>query len=146
MKVHRSVSALIALAVLIPTMLLGVMVWREFGHVLHNAETAASHSAALLTQHVEKVMESNDLILDRVLERISGKDWAAVDDEERGIHEFLQAIAHASPQVSNILLFDAAGTPRAQALRYPAPRNVNVSDRDYFVDIKQLIAAPSSAS
>jgi two-component system, NtrC family, sensor kinase len=134
MLVQRIYWSLLAGAVLIPALVFSLAAWNDFQDAMERAEINAERVAITLEEHTAKVMESNELILNRVLERIEGLDWQAVRSRQNELHTFLRQIADESKQVSNILLIDPDGNPVVQALVYPAPKGVSVIDREYFIE------------
>lgn len=96
--------------------------------MLLRAERDAERAVATLEEHATKVFETQELILDRIAERVRGLDWDKIP--ERSIHEYLRQMR--LPQVSDILLVDPHGRIRASATSQPAPADISVADRDYF--------------
>jgi two-component system NtrC family sensor kinase len=129
----RTVIMLFTAAVLVPALLFGLAAWNDYRQALQRAERDVQRTVATLAEHATKVFETQDMIFDRIAERIAGQDWDEISASEPELHPYLKRMNDDLPQVSNILLIDERGRPRVNAIGAPAPQN-DLSDRAYFTE------------
>ena len=125
-----SVLSLFGTAVLIPVILFCLAAWNDHRQMLLRAERDAERAVVTLEEHATKVFETQELILDRIAERVRDLDWDEISASERSVHEYLRQMR--LPQVSDILLVDPQGRIRASAT-IPCLSEIRVADRDDFV-------------
>ncbi len=83
-------------------------------------------------EHASKVYETNEMLLRRVFDLIGDDDDARIVARERLLHERLRAMVADLPQVQSIWVQDATGRPLLTNRFHPAPRGLDVSDREFF--------------
>lgn len=104
--------------------------WHDYRAAMDSARQSSSSFALALEEHAQRSFESAFLALERVADRLEGRDpagWAS----SRENWEFAKGLAAGLPQIDSILLIDAGGEVRMVTSDFPAPK-VNVLDRDYF--------------
>jgi signal transduction histidine kinase len=130
---HRVIVFLLTLLVasaVLPIVILTALSWRGYVDARADAEARARRILEVIDQHTLSVIETEDMVLDRVVAAASGMEPGDVRSSEAMsalLHKVNEAMAH----MSSILVVDAKGDVVAssgQGLDSP-----NASDRDYFV-------------
>ncbi len=127
-----------AASTLVPLALLGGVLTADW----HSLESAVRQDvirqAQIVREHAAKVFDTSELTLDRIQDRFEGRPWPELITKEGEIHQFLASLADPLPQVSNIFLIDPDGVPQISAATFPANKNYNVLDRDYFIEQRAM--------
>ena len=119
-------------SLLIPMLLFVAASWLNYREAFSNAERDLVRISEVAREHAAKVFDGQSHVIDRVTGSVRGMDAAAVTHSEQSLHEaFAEFIANL-PQVEGVLLADRTGHPLVIARIYPAPRDVNLKDRDFF--------------
>ena len=88
-------------------------------------------TSAALAEHGQKVVETTDLVLARVLDRTSGMDWASIQSSQ-DLHDFIAQMRKELPQLESIYLIAPDGHTVANSRTFPLDKLPDVSDRDYY--------------
>ncbi len=132
---HRVVAVLrwiVLLAALLPLLaFVGLGAWQlrtraEEGYARMERLTRVA------AEHASKVYETNEMLLRRVFDLIGDDDGARIAARERALHERLRAMVAELPQVQSVWVWDATGRPLLSDRYHPAPRGLDVSDREFF--------------
>jgi two-component system NtrC family sensor kinase len=84
----------------------------------------------LLREHAEKVLDTNELVIQQADLLAAGLSWDAIARSEV-LHQQLKRLAGQFPQVGGLFLVASDGTVANGSGVFPAT-SINVSDRDYF--------------
>src|SRR5215472_13879984 len=66
-------------AILVPVALLGTIAWRSYGAALADAQLLVQRTVDVLHEHVLKVLETEELSLDRISPEIAGRSWKEIE-------------------------------------------------------------------
>ena len=127
-------SRMIALALLIGLAafgLLGWMIWDARTLTLQAAQTTTQNLAAALEQHAARTIETVDLALSVVINRVESPRVLAKDADAFEIHRVLSDRIADAPQIRSMVVLDAAGDAVHDAGAFPA-RRFNASESDFF--------------
>jgi len=125
---HWLLAAAIALPVLIFAAAATIS-WRE--HQM-DARDRLQRNLGTVYEHALKVLETVELAdryLDEMLNDANDPDIRANED---AFHRRLKALTDNLPQFADIWIVDPEGHPLVSGTVYPIPRNLDLSDRDYF--------------
>ena len=89
-------------------------------------------SLDMLHEHALKVLQTVDRSFAEVDEIVRGMSDDDIRLNEGPLHERLQRIVQALPQLRGIAIIDRDGHPLVSASFLPVPKDLNVADRDYF--------------
>jgi two-component system, NtrC family, sensor kinase len=128
-------SGLVLGALLLPTMLFGVVAWRDRVDVLRQTEQNVQSTARIMAEHADNVFETHMLVADLVNERIRGMNWSEIAGS-RAVHDFLADLIRDQPRIRSLWLVDPAGAVRNSSSMFPPPE-IGVADRDYFIALRQ---------
>jgi signal transduction histidine kinase/CheY-like chemotaxis protein len=126
-----ALRAQLILSVVLPALLLGGVAWYERRQAISAAGRQIETTAEALGEHALKVLETDDLLMSRVLDHMRGMGWDEIGASPQ-IHEFLVEISAHLPQVGSVFLVDPEGRIVASSRAFPVTR-YDVSGRDYFV-------------
>src|SRR5215469_13090203 len=66
-------------AILVPIALLSTIAWRSYGAALADAQLLVQRTVDVLHEHVLKVLETEELSLDRISAEIAGRSWEEIE-------------------------------------------------------------------
>ena len=65
-------------------------------------------TATALAEHAQTVVETTELVLARVLDRVAGMDWAMIPSSP-ALHDFLMKLREDLPQIDSVFLVSPEG-------------------------------------
>jgi signal transduction histidine kinase len=130
-KLGRTAKPLLALAALVPFLLFAGFAWYDYDAERDRARDHAAETVDALAEHAQKVIETVDLVLARVLDHIADKDWATLGSS-RDIHDFLSSLKQELPQLESVFLVSPDGINAATSRAFPLPP-ISDADREYYL-------------
>ncbi len=127
----RSLGLLVA-AGSFPLLFFSFVGWVTYQDAIEEAYARLDRTAAIATEHLHRVIETNQVIARTLLKEIEGLGEEALRADEPRLHEYVRGLAHGLEQIQSVWVWDAAGYPLISSIVRPAPRALNVSDREYF--------------
>ncbi len=124
----RFQQVILAAAVIVPAMVFVAAAWWNRGEVLREGTEAVERTTAVMHEHVAKVLDTADLLLDRVEDRIEGLQSAQI--AAAGTSDFLRAIKRPLEQFVSVWVADANGYVLAGSQGWD--RSITIRDRDFF--------------
>jgi signal transduction histidine kinase/ActR/RegA family two-component response regulator len=131
----RTARPLLILAALVPFLLFAGFAWYDYDAERDRARDHATETVDALAEHAQKVIETVDLVLARVLDHIDGKDWATLGGS-RDIHDFLASLKRELPQLESVFLVSPDGINAASSRAFPLPP-ISDAGRAYFLTALQ---------
>ncbi|WP_052214379.1 HWE histidine kinase domain-containing protein [Belnapia sp. F-4-1] len=129
-------------AVLVPATVFGVAAWWNRGEVLREGTETVERTTAVMHEHVAKVFDTADLVLDRVQDRIEGMDDERIAGPE--VSAFLAAVKQPLDQIVSVWVADARGYVLAGSQGWD--RSTSIGDRDFFTAQRDDAGAGSYVS
>ncbi|MBN9508511.1 MAG: hybrid sensor histidine kinase/response regulator [Alphaproteobacteria bacterium] len=120
---------LLVACLVLPFLVIGTLAWINYRKVADEAETTVHRVVDVLYEHAERVLETQDLVLDKIDTLISGRDWNQIAHAP-DIAAALMRAEHDRRPIAAIWLVDANGRVRAGASEWVA--GTDVSARDFF--------------
>ncbi|NEX63707.1 hybrid sensor histidine kinase/response regulator [Noviherbaspirillum galbum] len=93
---------------------------------------AAERTAHVGSEHALKLFDTSHVLLDRLTDLVEDKSNADIAALEPQLHEKIKSMVTGLPQVQSIWLLDDAGHPVLSNRYLPAPRNLDLADRESF--------------
>ena len=121
---------LLWVALLVPPLLVGAFGWFDYRVESARAREHVAKTTDALAEHAEKVVETADLTLARVLDHVDALDWATIGSS-RDVHEFLVQLKQQLPQMESVFLVSPTGINAASSRAFPLPQ-IGDSSREYF--------------
>ena len=115
-------------AVVVPATVFGAAAWWNRGEVLREGGELVERTASIMHEHVAKVFDTADLVLDRVQDRIEELDDAEI--AAPGISAFLAVVKQPLDQIVSVWVADASGHVIAGSQDWN--RSTTIADRDFF--------------
>ena len=126
----RLLRTLLVAAVLVPTLLFTAIAWRDYHDVEADAERNIRKTVLILHEHMQKVFDTVEQVLDRMDERTAGMKWAEIGHSEQ-LHGYLRTLVEELPQIGIVGLVDPNGALKNDNRQFPVP-SISLSDREYF--------------
>ena len=108
----------------------GLIAYQSRATTLAAADQQLVGTVRLLREHAEKVLETDELALQRVDGLIAGMSWDDIARSE-SLHQQLRRLDEQLAQVQGIYLVAPDGSVANSSRMFPMPP-VNLGDRDYF--------------
>ena len=126
----RSFRLLLAIAIILPALLFVTAAWYDFEQLHAAARRHAVTTAEAMAEHAQKVLETNQLVLSALEERIAGMSWEEIRTSEP-LHRYLVRMNTQMPQLESTFLVDPDGMIAASSRAFPMPA-YDVRSRDYY--------------
>lgn len=130
---ERVLQVLLLLSTLLPFVLFGLLGLHAWESGRHEAVQRLDRVARAAQEHASKVLDTNEMLLGRVLDLVGPLGDAEMRARGPELHARLTAMAAALPQVQSIWVESAQGRPMLTNRYEPPPERLNVADRDFFV-------------
>lgn len=133
-QAHASVRWLRLLAwlsVVVPLSIYLIFGVIRYGSAQDDAVMRVDRSLRVAHEHAAKVMAASEVLHERVLVLVNGRNLADLRASEAALHEALRARTVDQPQIQSILILDAQGRTLASSRLLPFPV-VDMSDGEYF--------------
>src|SRR4051794_25528548 len=128
----RPLRVLVSLAVLLPTIFIGVTSWRSLRRHFADAEDRLSRTLSVVHEHAAKVFETQELAALQVDTLLDGLTDEEIQSRERALNARLKTLVSGLPQIHDIWVIDRNGHPILTGKLFPAPQALDLSDREYF--------------
>jgi two-component system NtrC family sensor kinase len=128
----RPMHWLLAAVIVLPIAVFAVGAIISYREHMTEAQDRLQRNLGIVYEHALKVLETIELsgrYLDELLENVTDAEITANEAE---YHRRLKTLNDNSPQFADIWIIDASGHPLASGTVYPMPRQLDLSDRDYF--------------
>lgn len=122
--------ALLMLSVLVPMALFAWTAWSSRVQQLEDAEQTAVRTVTALHEHMVKVLETHEAILNEMTRRVQGRSWGDLENDE-DLRADLASRAQDIDQILTISVIDAQGQTRLSSVQTSTDLPM-VADRDYF--------------
>ncbi|HEU4458048.1 MAG TPA: ATP-binding protein [Methylibium sp.] len=123
--------AVVALALLLPTLafvaVAAVLYEREFD----DARDRLDRAARIAQEHGLKLFDTNEMLLQRMLDLVGHADDAGLREREDELHARLKYMAATLPQVQGLFVHGVDSRMIANSRSHPPPRHIDYSDRSW---------------
>ncbi len=126
---ERSFRLLALIAVVVPLLSFLAAAGYDYRQVTAAERRRVISAADALGEHAQKVLETDDLVLALVADRIADLSWEQMH-EDRPLHAFMERLKQQMPQIESVFLVDPGGRIAASSRAFPMER-YDVSARDY---------------
>jgi signal transduction histidine kinase/ActR/RegA family two-component response regulator len=121
------------LAIILPAVLFVAAAWYDYAQVHNSARRLVVTTADAMAEHAQKVLETNQLVLSALEERIAGMSWEDIRSSA-GLHQYLVRMNNQMPQLESTFIVDPEGMIAASSRAFPMPR-YDVRQRDYYTTV-----------
>jgi len=131
----RPYKVLVAASLIVPLALFAIIMWQDYRTEFRATGQDVLRTTEIFQQHALNVFETQQLVADRVSDRLRGMGWEEIE-RSGAIRTYLVKICNVYPQVQAIWLADASGVVRNASQALPASP-VRIDDRDYFRALRE---------
>jgi len=131
-RVVNGLFAVIVVAAVLPVVVFVALSRIEHRRAYDDAALRLERGTQVAAEHALKVFETNEMLMARVMDQVGALSDAQVRRREAALHPVLRGIVDGLPQMQSIWILDVAGRPVLTDRFLPAPRQMDVSDREYF--------------
>ncbi|HYF60537.1 MAG TPA: ATP-binding protein [Burkholderiaceae bacterium] len=128
-RVHLVV---VVMAIALPLAVFAAAARYTYAQAFQGAEQRADRAIRIVQEHAAKILDANGALAGRALDALGEERADALRDREAELHRRLGATVRGMPQVQSIWIYDERGRTVATNRFFPAPRDLDVSDRPYF--------------
>src|SRR5438876_1703901 len=121
-----------ALALLVPALLFIAVAWYLHRQAFAEARQQLAGAASVAAEHALKLFDTNEMLLQRMLELVGDSDDATILARGREVHERLKRMANGLPQIQGLFVSGADARMLASSRVYPPLRDIDYSDREMF--------------
>ena len=124
-RLHR---LLLAASILLPALLFAAAAWQNHNDVMRENHDTLVRTAAMMQEHARKVMETAELAIGEIDQRIDDQDWARISAPST--NDFLRRLKAPLDQFVSLWIADATGTIRAGSQGWPT--GSGIAHRPFF--------------
>jgi signal transduction histidine kinase len=118
----RLLRRLAVLTLLIPVLFFTAAAWKDRSAILQTAESDGIKIIALLQEQAENLFVGHQIILDMIVDRVSGLDWETVQSRPDMLHD-LEVMDRRLDGASEIVLVDSSRVVRATTVHSDTVRS-----------------------
>lgn len=130
----RAVRIAIGLAVLLPLIAFGLITKDRWDQATSEAERVIVQETAVAAEHIGRVLETQESILQQIDLVIRGLSWDEIETSP-AVRRMLTDFADRRAHVASVWIADEEGRVRAGSAAWPA--GTTIADRGYFVAQRQ---------
>ncbi len=131
-RAERAGHWMLAAAIIFPLAVFAAASALSYRQNEEDAQDRLRRNLGTVYEHALKVLETIELssrYVDEMLENLTDADIRA---SEGGFNRRLRALTDTLPQLADIWVVDAEGRPLVSGTVFPIPRELDLSDREYF--------------
>jgi PAS domain S-box-containing protein len=121
-------------SLMVPGAVLSVTAWESRQRTLEAADRQIAITVSLLREQMARVLQSDEIALELIDQSIAGMTWDEIA-QSAAVRARLATLLRQLPQIAAIGLVNPEGVAVASNLTNPF-QPINVSDRDYFVTLR----------
>jgi two-component system NtrC family sensor kinase len=128
----RLLKLMMVASLVLPAVLFGFAAWLSYRNIERVTDERIDRSLDILHEHGLKVLQTVERTFAEIDEVVRGMSDSDIQQNEQALHDRLQRIVTALPQLQGIAIMDRSGQPLATSSSLPVRRGLDFSDRDYF--------------
>jgi two-component system NtrC family sensor kinase len=128
----RLLKFMMVASLVLPALLFAFTAWVSYGDIERVTNERIDRSLDIMHEHALKVLQTIERSFAEVDEIVRGMSDDDIRANESMLHGRLKRIVEALPQLQGITIVGRNGYPLVSANVLPAPRDLDLSDRDYF--------------
>jgi len=128
----RLFKVMLVVSIAVPVAMFSYAAWLTYRSTFTHADERLSTSLDVLTEQAGKIFQSVDLAFAGADTLIGGMSDDEIRASEQVVHGKLKELDDAVVAIDGIWVFDKNAHPLATSRLYPAPRDLDISDRKYF--------------
>ncbi|MGH6727924.1 MAG: ATP-binding protein [Pseudolabrys sp.] len=128
----RFLKLMMVASIVLPVVLFAFAAWVSYRNFERVADERINRSLDILNEHALKVLQTIERTFAEIDEIVRGMSDDDIRMNEEPLHDRLRRIVDALPQLQGIAIMDRTGHPLVSANLFPVPRDLDLSDRDFF--------------
>jgi two-component system NtrC family sensor kinase len=129
----RLLQVLAAAALLLPLLFFVLASWSSYRGTQALANERIERTLDVMQEQALKAFQSMNLALDAINDLLADHSEAQIEADAARLHQRLNQILGALPEVQSIWIFGPTGHPQVITREYPAPAAEDFSGEDYFI-------------
>ena len=129
----RRLRAVILLAFALPLLALVCTALLLYRQAFVQAEAQLDAASRIAQEHALKMLETNEMVLARMLDLLGGDSDAELLARSGELHERLNEMAKGLPQVQGLFVHGADSRSLGMSRVSPPPRQIDYSDREWYL-------------
>ncbi len=126
----------VILGTALPLLLFALTAALHYSEVWEEASTATQRTTRILSEHALKLFDTSTVLMQQLDHLVAGRSDADIANKE-DLHAQAARLVAGLPQVHSVSVLDARGYPLLTSLHFPAPSDVDLSDRDSFIALRK---------
>jgi signal transduction histidine kinase/CheY-like chemotaxis protein len=140
----RALQVLLVAILIVPLLVFAGAATLSYRAHVRDAEDRLVRFLDVVHEHAVKVFETEELAADHVTALLDGLSDADIVAREAELNAKLKLLVGRLPQVSDLWVLDATGHALVTSNFMPAPRSLDLSDREYFAVHRDGRIAPGT--
>jgi hypothetical protein len=128
----RLIAVLAFFSLAAPAVFFTALGWQTYQRHLSSAQMQLMQTLDVVREHASSVFETHELIAAKVELIMRGMSDDEIRANEANINAQLKDIVDRRPQVQDIWVVDRNGRPLVTGNVFPVPRDLDLSDRNYY--------------
>ena len=131
-RAERPLRLLIVASLALPLAIFAAGSWISYNQHFVEAQERLQRTVATMHEHAIKVFETFEISARYLEELFNGVSDAEVETDEQEYSTRIRNFIKTLPQLRDLWVIDGQGHPLVAGTVYPMPRNLDLTDRDYF--------------
>jgi two-component system NtrC family sensor kinase len=135
-KAEYPLRLLILASLVLPVAIFAIGSWISYDTHFSEARDRLDRTLGMMHENASRVFDTfevSERYLEEMFENVSDAD---IRSDEALYSSRLRNLIKNLPQLRDLAVIDAEGHPLVSGMIYPMPRTIDLSDRDYFTDMK----------
>ena len=128
----RLLKWMMVASLVLPVVLFAFASWISYRNIENVTDERIDRSLDILHEQALKVLQTLQVSFGEIGEIVRGMSDEDIRRNETALHERLAKIVKTLPQLQGIVIIDRDGHPLVSANEAPVPKDIDLSDRDYF--------------
>ena len=127
-----ALQVLVGLCLVLPLLVYGLVGLYRYQQIRLETEVRLDRALRIAQEHALKIFDTNELVLDRVLDALGSSDARTIQKREKALHDQLRGISWNKPQIQSISVVGPEGKLLASDRSYPAPAALTAANQANF--------------
>ncbi len=127
-----SLRILALLCIGLPLLVYAVVGYVRYQQIVAETEVRLSRALRIAQEHAQKVFDTNEAVIGRVMDALGDDEAPAIRARERELHRRLAGLSRARPQIDSIWVLDERGRPLVSDRAFPAPAALGLDEHAFL--------------
>jgi signal transduction histidine kinase len=116
----------------LPLLVYAVVGYVRYEQIVGETSVRLSRALRIAQEHAQKVFDTNEAVIGRVMDALGEDDYAAIRARERALHLRLANLSRTRPQIDSIWVLDEQGRPLVSDRAFPAPATLEPKEKGFL--------------